>query len=74
VLTNVRVASKAFEDSEAVTAAIRAGESELAGRGRLLVRPSGTESLIRVMVEAPTKPEATEVAGAVAQVVESELG
>jgi phosphoglucosamine mutase len=74
VLTNVRVASKAFEDSEAVTAAIRAGENELAGRGRLLVRPSGTEPLIRVMVEAPTKPEAAEVAGAVAQVVEAELG
>jgi phosphoglucosamine mutase len=74
VLTNVRVASMAFEDSEAVTAAIRAGESELAGRGRLLVRPSGTEPLIRVMVEAPTQPEATAVAGAVAQVVEAELG
>lgn len=74
VLTNVRVVSKAFEDSEAVIAAIRDGENELAGRGRLLVRPSGTEPLIRVMVEAPTKPEATAVAGAVAQVVETELG
>ena len=74
VLTNVRVASKAFEDSEAVTAAIRAGELDLAGRGRILVRPSGTEPLIRVMVEAPTEQEATDVAGAVAQVVESELG
>ena len=74
VLTNVRVTSMAFEESDAVTAAIRAGESELAGRGRLLVRPSGTEPLIRVMVEAPTEPEATAVAEAVAQVVEAELG
>lgn len=74
VLTNVRVASKAFEDNDAVTAAIRAGELGLAGRGRILVRPSGTEPLIRVMVEAPTEPEASEVAGAVAEVVEAELG
>jgi phosphoglucosamine mutase len=64
----------AFDDSDAVTAAIRAGENDLAGRGRILVRPSGTEPLIRVMVEAPTEPEATAVAEAVAQVVEAELG
>ena len=74
VLTNVRVANKAFEDSDAITAAIRAGDDDLAGRGRILVRPSGTEPLIRVMVEAPTEQEATAVAGAVAQVVETELG
>jgi phosphoglucosamine mutase len=74
VLTNVRVTSMAFDDSDAVTAAIRAGENDLAGRGRILVRPSGTEPLIRVMVEAPTEPEATAVAEAVAQVVEAELG
>jgi phosphoglucosamine mutase len=74
VLTNVRVANKAFEDSPAVLAAIRAGENGLAGRGRILVRPSGTEPLIRVMVEAPTQPEANEVAGSVADVVKAELG
>lgn len=74
VLTNVRVTSKAFENSDAITDAIRAGDLDLAGRGRILVRPSGTEPLIRVMVEAPTEQEATDVAGAVAEVVESELG
>ncbi len=74
VLTNVQVVSKAFEDNAAVVAAIEAGESDLAGRGRILVRPSGTEPLIRVMVEAPTQPEATEVADAIAKVVEAELG
>lgn len=74
VLTNVRVASMDFESSKPIAAAIRAGESDLAGRGRILVRPSGTEPLIRVMVEAPTEPEAREVAGSVARVVEAELG
>jgi phosphoglucosamine mutase len=74
VLTNVRVTSKAFENSDAITDAIRAGDLDLAGRGRILVRPSGTEPLIRVMVEAPTEQEASDVAGAVAEVVESELG
>ena len=74
VLTNVRVASKDFENSDAITDAIRAGDLDLAGRGRILVRPSGTEPLIRVMVEAPTQQEANAVADAVAEVVESELG
>ncbi len=74
VLTNVAVATKSFESNGAITDAIRAGEAALQGRGRILVRPSGTEPLIRVMVEAPTEPEAAEVAGSVAQVVEAELG
>lgn len=74
VLTNVRVANMDVASSEPITEAIRAGENDLAGRGRILVRPSGTEPLIRVMVEAPTEPEATEVAGSVAKVVEAELG
>jgi phosphoglucosamine mutase len=74
VLTNVTVTDKAFESNGAITAAIRAGENNLAERGRILVRPSGTEPLIRVMVEAPTEPEAADVADAVARVVEDELG
>jgi phosphoglucosamine mutase len=74
VLTNVRVANMDFASSEQITRAIQAGENDLAGRGRILVRPSGTEQLIRVMVEAPTEPEAIEVAGSVAKVVEAELG
>ncbi len=74
VLTNVRVANMDFASSEPIARAIQAGENDLAGRGRILVRPSGTEQLIRVMVEAPTEPEATEVAGSVAKVVEAELG
>lgn len=74
VLTNVRVASMDFEASEPIAAAIATGENDLGGSGRILVRPSGTEPLIRVMVEAPTELEAEEVAGSIAKIVESELG
>ena len=73
LLTNVRVADMEFENSGPIMEAIRAGEQDLAGRGRILVRPSGTEPLIRVMVEAPTESEAAAVAGSVAKVVEAEL-
>jgi phosphoglucosamine mutase len=74
VLTNVTVKDKAFEGNRAVAAAIADGERALASRGRLLVRPSGTEPLIRVMVEAPTETEAEEVAATVAETVQAELG
>ncbi|MEA3510219.1 MAG: phosphoglucosamine mutase, partial [Actinomycetota bacterium] len=73
VLTNVTVKDKAFESNGTVVASIAAGERALGSRGRLLVRPSGTEPLVRVMVEAPTESEAEEVAAAVAATVEAEL-
>ncbi len=44
-------------------------EERLDGRGRVLIRPSGTESLVRVMVEAPTEAEAAEVAAQLAEAV-----
>jgi len=47
---------------------------ELAGRGRILVRPSGTEPLVRVLVEAESEEEATTLCGKVASLVRSELG
>ena len=48
--------------SEALWADVRREEESLAGAGRILVRPSGTEALIRVMVEAKTLEIANEVA------------
>src|SRR5271166_481085 len=72
---NVRVRDRgALEAASAVEEAVGAAERALAGRGRVLVRPSGTEPLVRVMVEAPTLGEADEVCGALVALVERELG
>ncbi|HXN56335.1 MAG TPA: phosphoglucosamine mutase, partial [Myxococcales bacterium] len=61
-LLGVRVKDRsAYEYAKEVKAAVQSAEQELAGRGRVLVRPSGTEPLIRVMVEAPSDAEAEEV-------------
>lgn len=74
-LINVRVTDKhAVAQNEAVAAAIAQQEAVLGDSGRILVRPSGTEPLVRVMVEAPTHEQAHDVAQAVADVVEQQLG
>lgn len=62
---------KALMESESVQNAIRQGEALLSGDGRILVRASGTEALIRVMVEAPTAQKAKMVAQEVANAVEN---
>ncbi len=54
VLRNVRVADKGMDVTAALAADIAAVEAELGDHGRVLVRGSGTEPLVRVMVEAPT--------------------
>jgi phosphoglucosamine mutase len=75
VLTNVTVGSKnGWDQDEVIAATIAEWEKQLGTRGRILVRPSGTEPMIRVMVEAPTASEAAEAADAIAQVVRSALG
>ena len=56
-----------------LTAAVRAEDEALAGRGRVLVRPSGTEPLVRVMVEAPTDAEAEQVCDRLVALVQREL-
>jgi len=73
-LLNVPVRDRnAFAQAREVAAAIGLAERELAGRGRVLVRASGTEPLVRVMVEAPTSEEADAVCSRLAVLVEREL-
>ncbi len=74
-LVNVRVADReAFAGAAAVHEAITRESAALEGRGRVLVRPSGTEPLVRVMVEAPTDEEAATVCGRLVGIVQSEVG
>jgi phosphoglucosamine mutase len=74
-LVNVRVRERgALESASALNEAVSAAGDALVGRGRVLVRPSGTEPLVRVMVEAPTQEETDEVCGMLAALVELELG
>ena len=74
VLLNVRVAEReAIKDAAAVWEAVEREGEGLDGRGRVLLRPSGTEPLVRVMVEAPTAEEAETVAERLADLVRAEL-
>jgi phosphoglucosamine mutase len=73
-LVNVRVRDRgALEQATDVRAAVSAEDEALAGRGRVLVRPSGTEPLVRVMVEAPSEQEADDVCNRLVALVEREL-
>lgn len=75
VLVNVRVKSKdGWETNAAIRQAIAEAEAKLGDTGRILVRPSGTEPLIRVMAEGPDQGELDALAAAVAAVVVQELG
>ena len=62
VLLNVRLKTRDPHLIERLAPHVEAAEASLGERGRVLLRPSGTEPLIRVMVEAPTDAEATKVA------------
>ena len=74
VLVNVRVRDRgALREATAVHAAVDREQAGLQGRGRVLLRPSGTEPLVRVMVEAPTREEADAVCGRLVAAVEAEL-
>ena len=70
VLINVEVADKADAVSRlAVRTAVRRAEQELGVTGRILLRPSGTEQLVRVMVEAADEETAHQIAVSVAETV-----
>ncbi len=71
VLRNVRVARRDPAVAERLAGAIASVETRLGDHGRVLVRPSGTEPLVRVMVEAPTEEEAKAAADELVEAVES---
>ncbi|MBO0769468.1 MAG: phosphoglucosamine mutase, partial [Solirubrobacterales bacterium] len=76
-LVNIRAKDRdalgAAMDSPAVQEAIEQVNGELSGRGRVLVRPSGTEPLVRVMVEAPSAEETERFCARLVDVVETTL-
>ncbi len=75
VLVNVPDVDKGrVEDDFVLAAAVAEAEAELGDTGRVLLRPSGTEPLVRVMVEAATEEHASAVAHRLAGVVREQLG
>ena len=75
VLENVRVARRdRLEESSEIWAVVRVAEEELGDSGRVLVRASGTEPLVRVMVEAESQEAASRHAKAIAERVAAALG
>ena len=74
VLRNVEIADRgAIAAAAPVWEAIERENAALEGRGRVLVRPSGTEPLVRVMVEAPTREESERVCDRLATLISAEL-
>ncbi len=74
VLINVRdVDLSRLADATGVAAAVAAAEAALGSQGRVLLRPSGTEPVVRVMVEAATQEQAASVAEEIASAVRAEL-
>lgn len=74
VLVNVHVRSKAgWEQNVLITTAVQAARQKLGEQGRILVRASGTESLIRVMAEGPELSELAQLAEQVAETIRAEL-
>ena len=74
VLENVEIADRgAIEGARAVWDAVERESAALEGRGRVLVRASGTEPLVRVMVEAPTGEECRAVCERLVQTITEEL-
>ena len=62
-----------WESDRQLVEAVRAAEAELAGRGRIVVRPSGTEPALRIMVEGPDAARVAALAGALARLASERL-
>ncbi len=74
VLVNIQVQNKhALNGHPVIAEAVRGAERKLAGRGRILVRPSGTEPLVRVMGEGPREEELLDVVSELSEVVRAQL-
>ncbi|GAK10414.1 LOW QUALITY PROTEIN: phosphoglucosamine mutase [Geomicrobium sp. JCM 19039] len=74
-LENIRVVDKhAVQDNEAVKEIIAAVETQMNGNGRVLVRPSGTEPLVRVMVEAESDALCVQYVNEISAVIQEQLG
>ncbi len=75
LLVNVKVTDKYHvTDNPVIKAVIEQVEAEMNGNGRILVRPSGTEPLVRVMAEAPTEELCKEYVDRIVSVVKTEMG
>ncbi|UGB31170.1 phosphoglucosamine mutase [Metabacillus sp. B2-18] len=75
LLINVKVTDKyRVTENEKVSEIISAVEEEMNGNGRILVRPSGTEPLVRVMAEAPTEEQCRDYVNRIVAVVKEEMG
>jgi len=75
LLVNVTVKTKeGWEENPTIQKAIREADDELGDSGRILVRPSGTEPLIRVMAEGPDQKQLEQICGRVAEIVKKEQG
>lgn len=77
VLVNARIKNEnknTYMEDKEIAEAIRKIEEKFAGNGRVLIRPSGTEPLVRVMLEGKDKSEIKEEATALAKMIEERLG
>ena len=74
-MINVRLSTKVdINNNQAINDAVAAAETELAGRGRVLLRPSGTEPLIRVMVEGEDQALVNKLVASLASCVQEQVG
>ena len=76
VLVNAKVSSEKkydYQENEKIKSAIEELEKEFAGNGRVLIRPSGTEPLVRVMIEGEDQEYITKKAESIAKLIETEL-
>ncbi len=73
-MINVRITSKdGLDDNKAIKAVVASAEKELGNTGRVLLRPSGTEPVVRVMVEGENADQVSRLATEIAEVVTAQM-